>query len=72
MRVVCVFDDLCCCYGFGTTQPYYMAPEVCTNQPYTYKSDVWSLGCVVYELCTLKHAFKGESLVGLVYQVCCR
>lgn len=34
--------------------PYYMSPEVCENKPYTYKSDVWALGCVLYELCTLK------------------
>lgn len=32
----------------------YRAPEICTNQPYTFKSDIWSLGCVLYELCTLK------------------
>lgn len=31
-----------------------MSPEVCESKPYTYKSDVWSLGCVLYELCTLK------------------
>eukprot|EP00425_Heterocapsa_triquetra_P040341 CAMPEP_0195072640 /NCGR_PEP_ID=MMETSP0448-20130528/16180_1 /TAXON_ID=66468 /ORGANISM="Heterocapsa triquestra, Strain CCMP 448" /LENGTH=206 /DNA_ID=CAMNT_0040104657 /DNA_START=25 /DNA_END=642 /DNA_ORIENTATION=+ len=31
--------------------PYYMSPEVCENKPYTFKSDVWSLGCVLYELC---------------------
>lgn len=57
---------------FATTvtgTPYYMAPEVCTNQPYTYKSDVWSLGCVMYELCTLRHAFSAESLLGLLYQI---
>lgn len=34
--------------------PYYMSPEVCENKPYTFKSDVWALGCVLYELCTLK------------------
>jgi NIMA (never in mitosis gene a)-related kinase len=45
--------------------------QVCTNQPYTYKSDVWSLGCVMYELCTLRHAFSAESLLGLLYQVLC-
>lgn len=34
--------------------PYYMSPEVCENRPYTYKSDIWALGCVLYEMCTLK------------------
>jgi NIMA (never in mitosis gene a)-related kinase 1/4/5 len=35
--------------------PLYMSPEVCRNQPYGFKSDVWALGCVLYELTTLKH-----------------
>lgn len=49
--------------------PYYMSPEVCKNTPYTLKSDVWSLGCVLYELCTLKHAFSADNLLGLVYRI---
>ncbi|EEH51879.1 uncharacterized protein MICPUCDRAFT_23075, partial [Micromonas pusilla CCMP1545] len=57
---------------FATTvtgTPYYLAPEVCTNQPYTLKSDVWSLGCVAYEIATLRHAFAADSLLSLVFQI---
>ena len=46
-----------------------MSPEVCESKPYTYKSDVWALGCVLYELCTLKHAFEANNLLGLVYKI---
>lgn len=49
--------------------PYYMSPEVCENKPYTFKSDVWALGCVLYELCTLEHAFLADNLLGLVYKI---
>lgn len=49
--------------------PYYMSPEVCENKPYTYKSDVWALGCVLYELWTLEHAFSANNLLGLVYKI---
>lgn len=49
--------------------PYYMSPEVCRSEPYNWKSDVWALGCVLYELCMLKHAFESSSLLGLVYKV---
>ncbi|KAM3146133.1 hypothetical protein pb186bvf_001790 [Paramecium bursaria] len=49
--------------------PYYMSPEVCENKPYTYKSDVWALGCVLYELCNLTHAFKSNNLLGLVNRI---
>ncbi len=36
--------------------PYYLSPEICQQKPYNNKSDVWSLGCVLYEMATLKHA----------------
>ena len=41
--------------------PLYMAPE-CFKQSkkYNYKSDIWSLGCCVFEMCNLKHAFEGQ------------
>lgn len=50
--------------------PYYMSPEVCSNSPYSWKSDIWALGCVLYEMCMLKHAFESSSLLGLVYKIC--
>jgi NIMA (never in mitosis gene a)-related kinase len=37
--------------------PYYLSPEICENKPYDYKSDIWALGCVLYEMTTLNHAF---------------
>lgn len=49
--------------------PLYMSPEVCNNKPYTYKSDVWSLGCVLYEICTFNKPFWAESFVGLALKI---
>ena len=34
------------------------SPEICENKPYNNKSDIWALGCVLYEMTTLKHAFQ--------------
>ena len=30
---------------------------------------MWSLGCILYELCTFEHAFSGENLLGLVFKI---
>uniref|UniRef100_A0A8C5ZDP3 Serine/threonine-protein kinase Nek4 n=1 Tax=Marmota marmota marmota TaxID=9994 RepID=A0A8C5ZDP3_MARMA len=49
--------------------PYYMSPELFSNRPYNYKSDVWALGCCVYEMATLKHAFNAKDMNSLVYRI---
>ena len=49
--------------------PYYMSPECVQNEPYNYKSDLWALGCILYELCTLNHAFDASNLLGLVFKI---
>ena len=49
--------------------PYYMSPELFKNKPYSYKSDVWGLGCVNYEMCNLRHAFDAQSLNGLAMKI---
>ncbi|XP_022786792.1 serine/threonine-protein kinase Nek5-like [Stylophora pistillata] len=49
--------------------PYYLSPEICENKPYNNKSDIWSLGCVLYELLTLKHAFEAGNMKNLVLKI---
>ena len=53
-----------------TGTPYYASPEVWNDKPYSYKSDLWSIGCVIYELCALRPPFKGKDLDELYVNVC--
>jgi NIMA (never in mitosis gene a)-related kinase 1/4/5 len=48
-----------------TGTPYYASPEVWRDQPYDNKSDIWSLGCVLYEMTTLKAPFTGKNMDAL-------
>ena len=50
--------------------PYYMSPEICQDLPYSYSSDIWSLGCILYELCTLRHPFEARDIQGLSRAIC--
>jgi len=42
--------------------PYYLSPEIIQGRPYSFKSDIWSLGVMFYELCALKPPFDGTNI----------
>ncbi|XP_069842099.1 uncharacterized protein [Dendropsophus ebraccatus] len=49
--------------------PYYLSPELCQDIPYSSKSDIWALGCLLYEMCALKPAFDATNLISLFYKI---
>lgn len=50
--------------------PYYLSPELCAKQPYDKSIDIWSLGCVFYELfCEGRHPFNAKTLEDLVGRI---
>ncbi|XP_022258228.1 serine/threonine-protein kinase Nek5-like [Limulus polyphemus] len=51
--------------------PYYLSPEICQQKPYDHKSDMWSLGCVLYEMSTLSHPFHGRTFQELLMSILC-
>lgn len=58
--------------GFLKTQtgtPYYASPELWKDVGYNHKSDIWSLGCVLYEMTTLEPPFQAEDMEGLSRKV---
>jgi NIMA (never in mitosis gene a)-related kinase len=56
-------------YKTQTGTPYYASPEVWKDQPYDWRSDIWSLGCVLYEMITLKPPFRAQNMEGLYKKV---
>ncbi|KTG39536.1 hypothetical protein cypCar_00008543 [Cyprinus carpio] len=49
--------------------PSYLSPELCQDVPYSTKSDIWAVGCLLYELCALKPAFEAKNLLSLFYKI---
>jgi len=49
--------------------PFYMSPEICAAERYTLKSDIWSLGCIIYELCSREPPFNAKSHFQLVQKI---
>ena len=49
--------------------PFYMSPEICAAEKYTLKSDIWSLGCIIYELCAREPPFNAKTHFQLVQKI---
>lgn len=52
-----------------TGTPYYACPEVWKDMPYDNRSDIWSLGCVLYEIVMLQPPFRASTMKGLYTKV---
>ncbi|CAM6005350.1 unnamed protein product [Sphagnum balticum] len=54
--------------GLASTQtgtPYYASPEVWSDMPYNGKCDIWSLGCVLYEMAAFRPPFMAKDISSL-------
>jgi len=49
--------------------PYYLSPEIIQSKPYSFKSDIWSLGVLLYEMCALQPPFNAQSLHQLARKI---
>ncbi|KAL1619048.1 G2-specific serine/threonine protein kinase [Diplodia seriata] len=49
--------------------PYYMSPEICMSEKYTASSDIWALGCIMYELCAQKPPFDAKTHFDLIQRI---
>jgi NIMA (never in mitosis gene a)-related kinase len=65
-RILMGTSDLASTFA-GT--PHFMSPEALKQNGYNSKSDIWSLGVVLYELCTLRRAFPGSNIMAVMYRI---
>ncbi|XP_005406913.1 PREDICTED: serine/threonine-protein kinase Nek11 isoform X3 [Chinchilla lanigera] len=52
-----------------TGTPHYMSPEALKHQGCDTKSDIWSLACILYEMCCMEHAFTGSTFLSIVLNI---
>ena len=60
-------DTLMCDTVCGS--PLYMAPELLQNQKYNIKSDIWSIGIIMYEIVMKDHPFKSNNISDLIHKI---
>eukprot|EP00927_Polykrikos_kofoidii_P067269 TRINITY_DN6277_c0_g1_i1.p1 TRINITY_DN6277_c0_g1~~TRINITY_DN6277_c0_g1_i1.p1 ORF type:complete len:505 (+),score=75.58 TRINITY_DN6277_c0_g1_i1:128-1642(+) len=49
--------------------PYYLSPEICMGRPYSWSSDIWSMGCILYEMCARRVPFDAQDLKSLIQKI---
>ncbi len=49
--------------------PYYLSPEIIENKPYSFQTDIWSLGALLYEMCALSPPFVANNLQFLALKI---
>uniref|UniRef100_A0A673BJH9 non-specific serine/threonine protein kinase n=2 Tax=Sphaeramia orbicularis TaxID=375764 RepID=A0A673BJH9_9TELE len=49
--------------------PYYMSPELCQGAKYNFKSDIWAMGCVLFEVLTLTRTFDATNPLNLCVKI---
>ncbi|KAM3133981.1 hypothetical protein pb186bvf_013947 [Paramecium bursaria] len=49
--------------------PYYLSPEICQSKNYNHKTDIWNLGCFLYELITQQKPFCGDSIPAICHNI---
>lgn len=57
------------CANTAIGTPYYLSPQICQQKPYNQKSDIWSLGCIFYQIATLNHAFDAQNMKSLIQKI---
>ena len=59
-------DELACTQ---TGTPNYASPEIWNNEPYGFECDIWSFGCIIYEMCCFKPPFRGKDMSELYEKI---
>ena len=49
--------------------PFYMSPEICAAERYTLRSDIWAVGCIMYELCQKEPPFNARTHIQLIQKI---
>lgn len=49
--------------------PYYLSPEICQEKPYSWSSDVWAMGCILFEMAALRVPFDAPNIRALVTKI---